>query len=82
MHNAEYKVLRKYIQGRDLDEEDRIILEMYQSIGLVGRFGFSFERKTETAGLTQRGIRRVEQEKIFRSPIRRFFHNWRVCLAI
>ncbi|MBU2104674.1 MAG: hypothetical protein KKF67_02785 [Nanoarchaeota archaeon] len=81
MRDIEYKILSKYISGEDLDEKDRPFLEKYQSIGFVARFGFSFERETETAVLTEKGKRAVYHEKIFRNPVRRFFHNWKVCLV-
>jgi hypothetical protein len=80
MEYGEYKILSKYIGGDDIDEKDRLILEEFGNIGFV-RFGYSIERKCETVKLTEKGKSWVNREQIYRSPIRRFFHNWYALLV-
>lgn len=75
MRKAEYEVLKKYLDGADLEEIDRPILDRWGSMGYV-KFGYSIKRDTETAELTDIGRRRLRRECIYNSPIRRFFHNW------
>jgi hypothetical protein len=77
MEEWEYKILSKYRKGRDLDERDRVVLGSYSR---YVHFGYDIRNATETASLNESGIRRMNEERNFRSFVRRFFHNWKVCL--
>jgi hypothetical protein len=81
MNDKEIEVFKRYENGEDIREEDRLILEYYERVGYVKGFGYSFERGTQTAILTEKGRRWLHREKIFRNPVKRFFHNWYACLV-
>ena len=82
MNTAEYLVLKRYIKGEDIgDKNDVPVLERYASIGLVKRIGYSIERGTLTAVLTDIGRRWVNREKVRRNPILKFLHNYYVYIT-
>jgi len=72
-----YESLRKYKVGAILDENDRYFVETWQNIGFAN-IGFTIRSPNkfpqETAKLTPTGQSIIEEEEIFRNPIKRFFH--------
>ena len=76
LDNREYRTLRKYQDGREIDDEDRDVLYKFSSLGMVS-LGFSTtgEEPRETAKLNGTGARRVRREGIYRSPVKRFMYS-------
>lgn len=77
-----FDTLKKYGKGEDIENENEIpFLEYYASVGVVKRMGFSLERETNTAILTARGRRLIQNEKIRRNLFRKFLRKYWVYLT-
>lgn len=76
MDNIEFDILKKYLKGAIVAEEDRNLLRKYSSIGRV-HLGYTTSRgrPEETAKLTPRGEREIKDEMIYRHPIKRRFYE-------
>jgi len=74
--DREYELFKKYEHGGIVASEDKHIIEKYASIGEF-RFGLGEEkgRYKRTAILTSLGKDTLDRERIYRSPIKNFFHT-------